>query len=435
MAENSSRESITFVVGEEKDLRDLISEAEISPLLTGTIRGGAHRVLLKQADGKTIWSHGDEVSFEPVRFESSLTLEGETIGTLVVLGSPDQGPALKGLAGLLTDAVQTILTNNLKRMLTTEIHTTVVNQSYDELFETNKKLTLSEARYRELAENLEIKVEERTNELKKAHAKLLQQEKLAAVGQLAAGMAHEINNPLGFISSNLNTLKKYVDSLTEMLASYRGAFAEATVDGPSRERLTEQYKKLKLDFILSDIDLLLSQSSAGCNRVGKIVADLKGFSHIDESQEIVVDLNQEIDRTLSVLVHQIPADATIVKNYGTLSGFTCNAAQFCQAFLNIILNAVQAKPVGLRLMIDTKEDNDRITLLFTDNGPGIPPEVLGRIFDPFFTTKDVGAGMGMGLAAVYDVITSHGGTIEARSMPNQGSTFMITLPLRSNKVQ
>lgn len=428
MAVDNLRESISFVVGEERALLDVISEAEIAPLLTGTIRGGANRVLLKLADGDTIWSHGASPSHEPVRFESALTLEGEMVGTIVVEGPRDQATAIKGLSDLLAVAVQTILTNNLKRMLTTEIHTTVVNQSYDELLATNKKLTLSEAKYRELAENLERKVEARTLQLQKVHTRLLQQEKLAAVGQLAAGMAHEINNPLGFISSNLNTLKKYVDALLEMLELYRSTFVETVVDDQIRERLLQKGKKLKLDFILSDFTDLFSQSNAGCKRVGKIVADLKGFSHIDESQEIVADLNQEIDRTLSVLGHQIPADATIIKNYGALSGFTCNAAQLCHVFLNIINNAVLAKPLGLLLTIETKQDSDQITILFTDNGPGIPPAVIGRVFEPFFTTKDVGAGMGMGLAVAYDVITAYGGTIEARNLPSQGASFMITLP-------
>ena len=220
-----------------------------------------------------------------------------------------------------------------------------------------------------------------------------------------------------------------------MLECYRNAFAAVDIDGQSREQVDQQYKKLKLDFILSDLDALLDQSKAGCERVAKIVSDLKAFSHIDESPEIVVDLNHEIDRTLSVLAHQIPADATIIRKYGLLPGFVCNAAHLCQVFMNIIINAVQAKPLGLRLTIETKAESDHLSLLFTDNGPGIPPEVIGRIFEPFFTTKDVGAGMGMGLASAYDVITSIGGSIEARSIPSQGTTLAISLPHRANTGQ
>lgn len=429
---NNAQDRIDFVVGEEKSLLEVISEAEITPLLTGTVRVGADRVLLKQADGKTLWGHGAGNSTDPVRFELPLTLEGEAVGSIVVEGPRAQEVSLRGLAGLLTVAVQTIVTNNLKRMLTTEIHTTVINQSYDELLATNQKLSLSEGRYRELAESLERKVAGRTAELQRVHAKLLQQEKLAAVGQLAAGMAHEINNPLGFISSNLNSLKKYADNLLEMLDFYQSTFSKIRLDEQTLELAAQKSKKLKLALIMTDITALINQSLDGCTRVAKIVADLKGFAHIDESQEVVVDLNREIDRTLSVLSHQMPPDASIVKKYGGLPGFTCNAAEICQIFFNIILNAVQARPAGLQLTIETRQDNDQITIVFADNGPGVNPEVINRIFEPFFTTKAVGAGMGMGLTAAYDVITAYGGAIEASSKPGQGTTFTIKLPLRNN---
>jgi two-component system NtrC family sensor kinase len=428
MTTGNPRDRIDFVVGEERNLSQVISGAEVTPLLAASVRSGASKALIKDGEGQTLWSQGESELSDPLRFELPLTLEGEAVGTVELMGSREREKSLQGLAGLLTVAAQTLVTNNLKRMLTTEIHTTVVNHSYDELLETNRKLSSSEGRYRELAESLERKVEERTTELKRMHTKLLQQEKLAAVGQLAAGMAHEINNPLGFISSNLNTLKKYTANLMEMLELYRQTLSGAGIDGQMREQLTQHSKRLKLELILSDIDSLISQSSAGCARVGKIIADLKGFSHIDEGLEMIVDLNLEIDRTLSVLGHQLPTDARIEKRYGKLTGFACNAARICQVFFNIILNALQAKTSGLCLTIETREDDGHIVLLFSDNGPGIPPGVTSRIFEPFFTTKEVGAGMGMGLAEAYDVISSYGGTIEAQSRSGQGTTLRITLP-------
>ena len=429
MGESNQQQGIDFVVGEERALTEVISAAEIGPLLAGTVRGGASSAWLRLPDGETLWARGEALLVDPLRIESPLTLEGEMVGTTVVEGAREREESLRGLAGLLTAAVQTILTNNLKRMLTTEIHTTVVNQSYDELLTTNRQLTLSEGRYRDLAASLERKVEERTAELQRAQARLLQQEKQAAVGQLAAGMAHEINNPLGFIASNLTTLKRYGKVLRETVAIYRDTVARAEIEPQAREGLAQQEKKAKLDFILTDLEPLISQSCAGCERVARIVADLKGFSHIDESEEVVVDLNQEIDRTLSVLGHQIPADARVVKIYGQLPGFACKAAEICQVFLGIVQNAILARPVGLSLTIETQQEADRIVILFSDNGPGMDPEVLSRIFEPFFTTREVGKGMGMGLAVAYEVITAHGGTIEARSQPGQGTTVVITLPL------
>jgi hypothetical protein len=290
-------------------------------------------------------------------------------------------------------------------------------------------LTLSEGRYRELAASLERKVEERTAELKQTLARLLQQEKLAAVGQLAAGMAHEINNPLGFITSNLRSLQRYGQVLKETVALYGEILAGPAVDAHTRERLAQHAKQAKLAFILDDLDDLISQTTTGCDRIARIIADLKGFSHIDESEEVVVDINGEIERTLSVIGHQLPSDATVVRRYGLLPGFPCKAAELCQVFVNVLRNAVQARPSGLTLTIETRAEGGRITILFSDNGPGIAPEALDRVFEPFYTTREVGQGMGMGLAVAHEVITAHGGTIEAVSPSGQGTTVAITLPL------
>ncbi len=429
MGDGSRQEGISFVIGEERAVSELISETEIGPLLAGAVRGGASRAWLALADGETLWARGETTAAVPVRFEVPLTLEGERVAATVVEGERQREGAISGLSALLNAAVQTILTNNLKRMLTTEIHTTVVNHSYDELLESNRRLTLSEGRYRELAASLERKVEERTAELKQTLARLLQQEKLAAVGQLAAGMAHEINNPLGFITSNLRSLHRYGEVLKETVTLYAETLAGLAVDVPTREGLAQHAKKAKLAFILDDLDDLISQTTTGCERIARIVADLKGFSHIDESEEVVVDINGEIERTLSVISHQLPADATVVRRYGLLPGFPCKAAELCQVFVNLLRNAVQARPSGLTLTIETRAEGGRITILISDNGPGIAPEALDRVFEPFFTTREVGQGMGMGLAVAHEVITAHGGTIEVSSPPGQGTTVAITLPL------
>ncbi|MEK7332610.1 MAG: ATP-binding protein, partial [Nitrospirota bacterium] len=337
---------------------------------------------------------------------------------------------LRGLSGLLIDTIHMILHTNLKRMLTTETHTTVVNKSYEELLEINRKLSISESRYRELAENLEKKVQERTEELRRAHAGMLQQEKMAAIGQLAAGVAHEINNPLGFISSNINTFSKYVARLKDMVAFYNASLEDSRVPESVRKSSRQKWEELKLDFISSDIEDLIKQSLEGTERVKKIVSDLKGFSHIDEGTEAVVDINTEIDRTLNVLTHEIPEGAEIIKDYHPLPGFKCNPALVCQVFLNIILNAIQARKLTLKLFISTGYNNSRIAVRFSDNGRGIPEEIRSRIFEPFYTTKDVGKGTGMGLTAAYETITGYGGTIEVESRPEEGATFTITLPVK-----
>jgi signal transduction histidine kinase len=320
--------------------------------------------------------------------------------------------------------------NNLKRMLTTETHTEVVNRSYEELLETNRNLSASEQRYRELAGTLEIKVRERTEELSRAMARLLQQEKMASVGQLAAGVAHEINNPLAFVTSNLRTLKKYTDRFLDIIARYQRVFEQGGVAQQDRDDLRKHRESLRLDAISADAGDLLRQTLEGTERVRKIVADLKGFSHVDEEGEAPADLNREIDRTLSVMTHEIPAGAAIEREFSPLPVIPCRPGAFNQLFLGLFRNAFQARQEGLRVGIRTGVSGDRIRIAFADNGPGVPADLRTRIFDPFFTTRDVGKGKGLGLAVAYDIVTAHGGTIDVEDTPGGGATFVLQLPIR-----
>lgn len=428
MTDHSSRQGISFVVGEEKRLQDILAPFEIIPLLESAKRAGAGRVEVIGDKDEPIWSSGEIRGAADTEIRRPLRIEGEPLNALVVSGRPEEKDRIEAISTLLQDSLQLMINSNLKRLMTTELHTTVVNQSYDELLDSHKSLAASEERYRDLAENLAKIVEDRTAELRQTHAKLLQQEKMVAVGQLAAGMAHEINNPMGFITSNLNTLKKYTGRFREMLTGYRAAVAEG-VASPLTAQLEEKWRNLRMEATLADLDELFDQTLGGCDRVKKIVADLKGFSHIDDAEEVVVNLNAEIDRTIAVLAHQIPTACIINKKYAELPVFRCKPALICQAFYCIIMNAFQAKPEGLRLDIDTLVQKEGIIIRFTDNGPGIPPEIITRIFDPFFTTREVGTGTGMGLATTYEIIKSCGGSIEVASQPGQGASFTITLPL------
>jgi len=428
MEENKSKDSLNFVVGEEKDIAEILSAAEIVPLLGSLLRAGAAGAFLARDNGEVLWRSG-EADGQAVAVRLPLLVEGEPVALIQVSGPEERREVLAAMAGLFRDTVQTILNTNLKRMMTTEIHTTVVNQSYEELLATNTLLAASEARYKTLAENLEKIVTARTKELQHAYVRLVQQEKLAAVGQLAAGMAHEINNPLGFVTSNLRTLDKYVHRFLEMLSFCRSSLAAPGLE-ELQEGMRREWLRLKLEPILADVDELFAQSLEGCSRVSKIVADLKAFSHLDEGESGEVNLNEEIDRALNVLAPQIPQDCLVKRGYTTLPGLRCNPAQLSQLIFNIIMNALQARPQGLQLVIETEVRGDFLAASFTDNGPGIPPAVQSRIFDPFFTTREVGAGLGLGLATAYDTITSWGGTIEVASEPGRGATFTLTLPLK-----
>ncbi len=396
------------------------------PLLKRAVNAGAVRAAVTDEDDNVLWSTDDGPVTGAGGIAMPLALEGEIAGKLVLVADGRDEALVKSVAELSHAALRIIIASKLKRILTTEIHTRVVSQSYEELLDVNRKLAASENSLRLLAESLELKVEERTAELKKAHARLLQQEKMASVGQLAAGVAHEINNPLGFISSNLQTMDRYAARLIAMLDFCCSETAgEPRLAGAVRRK----WEELKLEFIRDDIFALLKQSREGVERVRKIVSDLKDFSHVETTGQCPADLNEEIDKTLNVLAHELPEDAEIVRNYRPLPGFVCNPALLCQVFLNIVLNAVQACPKGLRLVIDSGHDKGHIRLSFADNGPGIPEQIRSRIFEPFFTTRDVGSGTGMGLTVAYDIISGYGGTIEVSCPEEGGAVFMITLPM------
>ncbi|RJQ20823.1 MAG: histidine kinase [Nitrospiraceae bacterium] len=422
------------IIGADKDIREIIKKSDIMPLFQSAAKTGISYIALEDPEGEVLYQCGDVSEFpSSSSLKKPLYLEGEIAAQIVMMWSDQKDDGFRDIIDLIFLSAEMVLKNKFRALLAIDTHKTVVNQSYEELLDTNRKLKQSENKYRELADSLEKTVQQRTEELKRAHAKILHQEKIVSVGQLAAGIAHEINNPLGFILSNINTFNQYVSRMKEMLVFYRGAL-EKGPDDNDRKRAEEKWKRHRLDFIFRDIDDLIKESLEGAERVKKIVSDIKGFSHIDEAYEVETDINKELDRTLNVLTHEIPDDAEIIKNYHSLPAFVCNPSDICQAFFNIILNALQTGMKGLKLIITTRRMTDHILISFSDNGPGVPEDTRGRIFEPFFTTKEVGKGTGMGLNVTYEVITSYGGTIEVESETGKGATFTILLPLTGEEV-
>ncbi|MEL6602904.1 MAG: ATP-binding protein [Cyanobacteria bacterium J06614_10] len=290
---------------------------------------------------------------------------------------------------------------------------------------------------------LEKRVEERTLELqqaldslKNAQAKLIHTEKMHSMGQLVAGIAHEVNNPINFIYGNLNYVKGYVQDLLELVNSY-----QAHYPSPAPE-ISEKLEELDLEF--SSTDLLKSFVSlrSGAKRIRNLVLSLRNFSRFDESEVKTVNIHEGLESTLAMLSSELEG-ITVEKNYAELPSIECCASQVNQVFMHIIRNAIDALKVP-RLpgaaqsesaspcisIVTQSASEDRIAIWITDNGPGISPEIQNQIFDPFFTTKEVGQGTGLGLSISYQIVTSqHGGQIKCYSVPGQGAKFLIELPV------
>ena len=284
------------------------------------------------------------------------------------------------------------------------------------------------------------KLEERNNELENAYAELkqtqsqiLQQEKMASVGQLAAGVAHEINNPVGFVTSNIGTLSKYVDRLQEYINA-QAKVLETVENFVETGELKELNERLKIDFVLEDAKDLINESLEGTERVKKIVMNLKNFSRVDQSDYSKIDINDCMESTLNIVWNELKYKTTVNKDYGELPLTYCYPQQLNQVFMNLLVNAAQAIEESGEITIKTWARDSSIFVTITDTGCGIPKENLGRLFEPFFTTKEVGKGTGLGLSIAYDIVTEkHKGGITVASEPGKGTTFTIKLPIVEEK--
>jgi signal transduction histidine kinase len=279
----------------------------------------------------------------------------------------------------------------------------------------------------ELQANL-AQVRQLNQQLAEAQSQLLQAEKMASIGQLAAGVAHEINNPIGYVSSNLSTLRDYIGELLTVIDAY------AAIDPLLKERpvIGEHIERIKakadLPFLRNDIQALIGESSEGIKRVKKIVLDLKDFSRVDDLDWSLANIEHGLDSTLNLVCNEIKLKADIVKDYGGVPPIECLGSQLNQVFMNLLLNAAQAIEGRGTITLRTRADAETVRIEVADTGRGIPPEVRARIFDPFFTTKPVGKGTGLGLSLVYAIVRRHGGKIEVDSEPGRGTCFRIELP-------
>lgn len=271
--------------------------------------------------------------------------------------------------------------------------------------------------------------------LKETQSQLLQHSKLASIGQLAAGVAHEINNPIAFVISNTDLLRKYFSLLKEAFDQAKAGFdliSEET--GGKAFEFKKQWEKLceknNIPSIIETIPEVLSESTEGLQRIAEIVSDLKSFSHAGQSELEPADINKSLDLILKIIGSELRYKCSIRKQYGELPLLQCNPRQLNQVFLNILMNASQAITEKGEIIILTEAKNDEIIVSISDTGEGISPEHLDKLFDPFFTTKPVGQGTGLGLSISYNIIKEHGGRVDVQSKIGEGTTFTVYLPLR-----
>lgn len=262
--------------------------------------------------------------------------------------------------------------------------------------------------------------------LEAAQAQLMQSERMASIGQLAAGVAHEINNPVGFVNSNLGSLQTYVMSLLKLLAAYEQA-ADSLPQAATKQ-IAQVKKDIDFDFMCEDIVVLLTESLDGLKRVTRIVQDLKNFSHVDETDCQLADLEVGLESTLRVVWNELKYKAEVVKVFAGVPQIKCYPFQLNQVFMNLLVNASHALGDKGKITISTGFDDHQVWVAVQDTGKGIPPENLARIFDPFFTTKPVGKGTGLGLSLSYDIVKKHGGHIDVTSVVGQGTTMTVFLP-------
>ncbi len=278
-------------------------------------------------------------------------------------------------------------------------------------------------------------------ELEKAESQLVQAEKLSALGQMVAGVAHEINNPLAFTLNNLAVLRRDFGLIQQVLSRYQAADDTLAAADPERfAALREFAAEIDLEYTQRNLHHLLTRSSDGLNRIRRTVQDLRDFARLDEGDVKEVNLNDGIRVTLAVIGHLAAERQVAIRTEldETLPSLTCHPAQINQVVLNLVANAIdacQCRAIGQReLIVRTRPIKEGVSIEVADNGSGIDPSVRRRIFDPFFTTKSVGQGTGLGLSVSYGIVAAHGGRIDVESQPGQGARFVVILPIRARDI-
>lgn len=292
-----------------------------------------------------------------------------------------------------------------------------------------RKLLRDGKRYKKDLEKQNTELARSKAELERLQAQIVHSEKMASLGQLAAGVAHELNNPAGFIYGNMEILRTCAAGLERLLSFYDNA--------PLPDSLTAQIKAIKeetdYEHALEDLKSIITDCHSGAERIRNVVQNLRLFSRLDEAEFKKVDLHEGIESTIRLLSQYYSSGRIMLeRDYGHLPPVDCYAGQLNQVWMNLFINAAQAMAREGMVRVTTREENGMAVVSISDTGSGIAPENLKKIFDPFFTTKRVGEGTGLGLSIIYGIVERHGGSIGVESRPGEGATFTVTLPIDAN---
>lgn len=389
----------------EYGLAELLPDRLIDALGMALAQSLDADVALLDASGDPLWGSAPEAA---TRFP--LTLELEPVG---FLACPLPASRLKGAAALLRQ----VLLARARYLMAGSLHKESVAADYAALLEKHAALQASEARYRLLSGELEQRVADQVKLLDERQRQLYEAEKLASVGQLAAGVAHEINNPIGFVRSNMVSLGRHVDTLRRL--------APRLDDAPAA------WRELDMDYVVADSADIVADCVEGIDRVARIVADLRGFANIDRPSRELIDLNASLEELVNVFHGQLPPGVSLQLDRGPLPRIGCFPGRIGQALLGTLRNAVQAVQDAGRggsVVLRTRAVDHGVEIVVEDSGVGMTPAQQARIFEPFFTTRAVGQGVGLGMTVARDVVQAHGGRITVASEPNVGTRVTIFLP-------
>jgi signal transduction histidine kinase len=324
---------------------------------------------------------------------------------------------------------KTAITNILNASIEeVEMQKKIIENAKDEI---NRTL-IEMDKQKKLIEEKNTDLNKLLNDLKEAQQQLIMSEKMASLGQLTAGVAHEINNPINFVSANIKPLKEDLADILECINRYESVIQKNKLEGMFSG--VQQFKNNSdLNFSIKEVNDLLKGIEEGANRTSEIVKGLRNFSRLDQNVIMNANLNEGIESTLALL-HSIYKDKIeIERDYGEIPEVECLPGQVNQVFMNILSNAIQAIPETGKISIKTWEENDSVKISIKDTGTGISEKTKQKIFDPFFTTKEVGKGTGLGLSISYGIIEKHNGKIEVNSEIGKGTEFIIILPIHQNK--